>query len=75
MPERWPQVERIYGAVVALAQGSVDGKWAGEVAGGRGAQPGTPALEGDGGKLDGAVGGGRGGGNPIAEGAIGNGML
>jgi hypothetical protein len=60
---------------LALAQGSVDGKWAGEVAGGRGPQQVTLTLKADGGKLTGSVAGGRGGENPIEEGTIANGML
>lgn len=60
---------------VGRAQGSVDGKWAGEVAGGRGPQQVTLTLKADGGKLTGAVAGGRGGEIPIEEGTIANGML
>jgi hypothetical protein len=45
----------------ALAQGSVDGKWVGEIQGGRGPQPVTLTLTADGGKLSGTVLGGRGG--------------
>jgi hypothetical protein len=59
----------------AMAQGSVDGKWAGEVAGGRGPQPVTLTLKADGGKLSGSVAGGRGGEIPIEEGTVANGML
>lgn len=40
---------------VALAQGSVDGKWAGEAPGGRGPQPVMLTLKADGGKLTGSV--------------------
>ena len=47
-------------AVVVIAQ-SVDGKWAGEVQGGRGPQPVTLTLKADSGKLTGTVVGGRGG--------------
>jgi len=61
--------------VVALAQGAVDGKWAGEVPGGRGPQMVTLTLKADGGKLTGSVAGGRGGEIPIEEGTIANGML
>jgi len=61
--------------IAALAQGSVDGKWAGEAPGGRGPQPVTLTLKADGGKLTGSVAGGRGGENPIEEGTIANGML
>jgi hypothetical protein len=60
---------------VALAHGSVDGKWAGEVPGGRGAQQVTLTLKADGGKLTGSMAGGRGGEIPIEEGTIANGML
>src|SRR6266850_569066 len=59
----------------ALAQGSVDGKWAGEVPGGRGPQQVTLTLKADGGKLTGSIAGGRGGEIPIEEGTIANGML
>ena len=61
--------------VIALAQGSVDGKWAGEVPGGRGPQQVTLTLKADGGKLSGSMMGGRGGEVPIEEGTIANGML
>jgi hypothetical protein len=61
--------------VAALAQGSVNGKWAGEVPGGRGPQQVTLTLKADGGKLTGSVAGGRGGEIPIEEGTIANGML
>ena len=61
--------------VVALAQGSVNGKWAGEVPGGRGPQQVTLTLKADGGKLTGSVAGGRGGEIPIEEGTISSGML
>jgi hypothetical protein len=54
---------------LTLAQG-VDGKWAGEVQGGRGPQQVTLTLKADGGKLTGSVMGGRGGEVPIAEGTI-----
>ena len=47
--------------VAVLAQGSVDGKWSGEVAGGRGPQQVTLTLKAEGGKLTGSVAGGRGG--------------
>jgi hypothetical protein len=60
---------------LALAQGSVDGKWAGEVPGGRGPQMVTLTLKADGGKLTGSIAGGRGGEIPIEEGTIANGML
>jgi hypothetical protein len=60
---------------LALAQGSVDGKWAGEVPGGRGPQMISLTLKADGGKLTGTIAGGRGGEVPIEEGTIANGML
>jgi opacity protein-like surface antigen len=56
-------------AVVA-AQGSVDGTWVGEIQGGRGPQQVTLTLKADGGKLTGAVTGGRGGDVQIQEGTI-----
>jgi hypothetical protein len=56
-------------AIAVIAQ-SVDGKWTGEVQGGRGPQPVTLTLKADGGKLTGTVVGGRGGENPIQEGTI-----
>ena len=62
-------------SVAALAQGSVDGKWAGEVQSGRGPQQVTLTLKADGGKLSGSVAGGRGGEIPIEEGTIDKGML
>jgi hypothetical protein len=43
-----------------MAQGSADGKWAGEVPGGRGPQQVMLTLKADGGKLSGSVAGGRG---------------
>jgi hypothetical protein len=58
----------VFGAFV-VAQ-SVDGKWAGEVQGGRGPQQVTLTLKADGGKLTGTVAGGRGGEVPIADGTI-----
>jgi hypothetical protein len=61
--------------IAAHAQGSVDGKWAGEAPGGRGPQQVTLTLKADGGKLTGSVAGGRGGEIPIEEGTISNGML
>jgi len=61
--------------LVALAQGSVDGKWAGDVPGGRGPQMVMLTLKADGGKLSGSVAGGRGGEIAIEEGTIANGML
>lgn len=56
-------------AIAVIAQ-SVDGKWTGEVQGGRGPQPVTLTLKADGGKLTGTVLGGRGGENPIQDGTI-----
>jgi hypothetical protein len=58
----------VFGAFV-IAQ-TVDGKWAGEVQGGRGPQQVTLTLKADGGKLTGTVTGGRGGDVPIADGTI-----
>jgi hypothetical protein len=55
-------------AIAVIAQ-SVDGKWAGEVQGGRGPQMVTLTLKADGGKLTGSV-TGRGGENPISDGTI-----
>jgi hypothetical protein len=49
---------------------TVDGKWAGEVQGGRGPQQVTLTLKAEGGKLTGTVTGGRGGDVPIADGTI-----
>ena len=53
-----------------LAQNAVDGKWAGEVQGGRGPQQLTITLKADGGTLTGSVAGGRGGEVAIKEGTI-----
>ena len=55
---------------LALAQGSVDGKWAGEIQGGRGPQAVTLTLKADGSKLTGSVLGGRGGEIAIEAGTI-----
>jgi hypothetical protein len=55
---------------VLLAQNTVDGKWAGEVQGGRGPQQITVTLKADGGTLTGSVAGGRGGEVAIKEGTI-----
>ena len=55
-------------AIAVIAQ-SVDGKWSGEVQGGRGPQQVNLTLKADGGKLTGTV-MGRGGENPIQEGTI-----
>jgi hypothetical protein len=60
---------------IAIAQGSVDGKWAGEVQGGRGPQQVMLTLKADGGKLTGSVAGGRGGEIAIEEGTIASGTL
>jgi hypothetical protein len=60
---------------VALAQGSVDGKWAGEVQGGRGPQMVSLTLKADGGKLTGSVMGGRGGEVPIEDGTFASGTV
>lgn len=57
-------------AVSALAQNAVDGKWAGEVQGGRGPQQITITLKADGGTLTGSITGGRGGEVAIKEGTI-----
>ena len=54
----------------ALAQSSVDGKWVGEIQGGRGPQPVTLTLKADADKLTGSVLGGRGGEITIDEGTI-----
>ena len=56
-------------SVIAVIAQSVDGKWTGEVQGGRGPQPVTVTLKADGGKLTGTV-TGRGGDIPIQEGTI-----
>ena len=55
---------------LALAQGSVDGKWAGEVQGGRGPQQIGLTLKADGAKLTGTLTGGRGGEVAVEEGTI-----
>jgi len=58
-------------AGLALAQGKVDGKWAGEIQGARGPQMITLTLKDEGGgKLTGTYEGGRGGATPIEEGKI-----
>ena len=56
-------------AVIAVIAQSVDGKWSGEVQGGRGPQQVNLTLKADGGRLTGTV-TGRGGENPIQEGTI-----
>ena len=61
-------------AALALAQ-SVDGKWTGEIQGGRGPQMITLTLKAEGGKLTGATEGGRGGAIPIEEGTISGNIL
>ena len=58
----------VFGAFVITQ--SVDGKWTGEVQGGRGPQAVTLTLKADCGKLTGTATGGRGGDVPIAEGTI-----
>lgn len=60
---------------LVIAQGSVTGQWAGEVQGGRGPQPITLNLNADGGKLTGALTGGRGGDIAIEEGTISGNMI
>jgi hypothetical protein len=62
-------------AAVALAaqiaaQNAVDGKWVGEVQGGRGPQTLTITLKADGGTLTGTIAGGRGGEVAIKDGTI-----
>lgn len=57
-------------SVSVLAQNAVDGKWSGEVQGGRGPQQLTITLKADGGNLTGSVTGGRGGEVAIKEGTI-----
>jgi hypothetical protein len=57
-------------ASLGLAQAKVDGKWTGEIAGGRGAQAINITLKADGAKLTGSTQGGRGGETPIEEGTI-----
>ncbi len=56
-------------SVIAVIAQSVDGKWSGEVQGGRGPQQVNLTLKADGGKLTGSV-MGRGGEIPIQEGTI-----
>jgi len=56
-------------SVIAVIAQSVDGKWSGEVQGGRGPQQVNLTLKADGGKLTGSV-MGRGGETPIQEGTI-----
>ena len=56
-------------ASFVVAQG-VDGKWAGEVQGGRGPQTVTLTLKADGGKLTGSIAGGRGGEVQIQDGTF-----
>ena len=55
---------------LVLAQNAVDGKWAGEVQGGRGPQQITVTLKAEGSTLTGSVLGGRGGEIAIKEGTI-----
>ena len=56
-------------SVIAVIAQTVDGKWSGEVQGGRGPQQVNLTLKADGGKLTGSV-MGRGGETPIQEGTI-----
>ena len=56
-------------AVIAVIAQSVDGKWSGEVQGGRGPQQVNLTLKNESGKLTGSV-AGRGGEIPIQEGTI-----
>ena len=55
---------------VVTAQNAVDGKWSGEVQGGRGPQQITLTLKADGGTLTGSITGGRGGEVAIKDGTI-----
>ena len=55
---------------LGVAQAKVDGKWAAEIANGRGIQMATIVLKNDGGKLTGTFEGGRGGAIPIQEGTV-----
>lgn len=55
---------------LVLGQNAVDGKWTGEVQGGRGPQQITVTLKADGGTLTGSIAGGRGGEVAIKEGTI-----
>jgi len=57
-------------ASLVLAQNAVDGKWSGEVQGGRGPQQITLALKADGGTLTGSITGGRGGEVAVKDGTI-----
>ena len=57
-------------ASLVMAQNAVDGKWAGEVQGGRGPQQLTITLKADGGTLTGSIAGGRGGEVAIKDGTI-----
>ncbi len=57
-------------SLTVAAQNAVDGKWSGEVQGGRGPQQVTLTLKADGGTLTGSVVGGRGGEVAIKEGTI-----
>jgi hypothetical protein len=59
-------------SLFVVAQGTIDGKWAGEVQGGRGPQPVALTLKNEGGKLTGTVTGGRGGDVAIEEGTFAN---
>ena len=61
--------------VLTKAQSAVDGKWAGEVQGGRGPQMVALTLKAEGGKLTGTSTGGRGGDVPIENGSFANNAL
>jgi hypothetical protein len=57
-------------ASLSMAQNAVDGKWVGEVQGGRGPQTLTITLKAEGDKLTGTIAGGRGGEVAIKDGTI-----
>jgi hypothetical protein len=71
-PRLWLWTLSLFAVVTAaaFAQSAVDGKWAGEVQGGRGPQQITLTLKADGGKLTGSATGGRGGEVALADGTI-----
>ena len=56
--------------LIAIAQSAIDGKWTGEVQGGRGPQQVTLTLKAEGGKLTGSASGGRGGDVNVEDGTI-----
>lgn len=56
--------------VVGVQAQGIDGKWTGEVAGGRGPVPVTLTLKADGTKLTGSLAGGRGGEVTLTDGSI-----